>query len=102
MEEKIDLLLIEVKRMRKELKDVMELLELHRVEHGMGVQGGSASGSGQSPGGMMGGGQPNPMGGGQQQWGQGSPSPGQFPGGGGGGYQGGGQQTPGWGAPPGM
>ena len=97
MEEKIDLLLIEVKRMRKELKDVMELLELHRVEHGMGVQGGSASGSGQTPGGMM---QGQPMGG--QQWGQGSPSPGQFPGGGGGGFPGGGQQTPGWGAPPGM
>ena len=94
MEEKIDLLLIEVKRMRKELKDVTDLLELHRVEHGTGAQGGSAAGHGQSPGGMMAGQpQPNPMGG-QQQWGQGSPSPGQFPGGG--------QQTPGWGAPPGM
>jgi len=84
MEEKIDLLLIEVKRIRKELKEVSDLLELHRAEHSIGGQGGSTSGSGQTPGGSM---QQQPgMGGGQgfPGGGQGFPGGGQgFPGGGG-------------------
>ena len=53
MEEKIDLLLIEVKRIRKELKEVSDLLELHRAEHSIGGQGGSTTGGGQTPGGSM-------------------------------------------------
>jgi len=84
MEEKIDLLLIEVKRMRKELKEVSDLLELHRSEHSIGGQGGSTSGSGQYQGGHMQ----------QPQQGMGPGMGGQFPGGQG--------MGPGMGGMPGM
>jgi len=93
--EKLDLILIELKRVRKELKEVSDVLELHRAEHTIGGEGGSTSGSGQQPGGMMGGpgmGGASPMGGRGQQ---------PFPGGGGGQpFPGGGGGFPGGGGTP--
>ena len=85
MEEKIDLLLIEVKRVRKELKEVADLLELHRAEHSIGGQGGSTSGMGGAAGGHM------------QQ-----PQQGMGPGMGGGQFPGGNPMGPGMGGMPGM
>ena len=111
MEEKLDQALAELKLVKEQLKQIAEILDLHRAEHGLGT----ANTQGLAPGGMQGG-PPQPQnpglggmsqGQGQQQWGQGTPPPGQNP------YQQGGGQMPGqfpgggpggdgYGAPPGM
>ena len=101
MEEKLDQALAELKLVKAQLKSIVEMLDLHRAEHGFGTSAAQGIAPGGTQGGPM---QPqNPgLGGmsqGQQQWGQGNPyqqggGPGQFPGGGPGGD--------GYGAPPGM
>ena len=102
MEEKLDQALAELKLVKAQLKSIVEMLDLHRAEHGFGTSAAQGIAPGGTQGGPM---QPqNPglggmsQGQGQQQWGQGNPSP----------YESGGGPMPGfpggdsYGAPPGM